>query len=150
MPLTVQEILDDKRDQGGRTHGLAPGAPVREAVATMIREDIGSVLVLEGGVLAGIITLRELLKGLASQGARLLDARADEVMEPEPGHRPSRGLRRQPARHDDGAPREPRAGPEGRAPRRHRLVPRHRPQRGQGCRLRNRLLKQYIKNWPQP
>ena len=70
MPLTVQEILDDKLGQGGRTHGIAPDAPVREAVATMIREDIGSVLVLEGDALAGIITLRELLRGLESQGAR--------------------------------------------------------------------------------
>ena len=49
MPLTVQEILDDKDGHGGRTHGVAPGSPVREAVATMVREDIGSVMVLDGG-----------------------------------------------------------------------------------------------------
>ena len=33
MPMTVQEILDDKVGQGGRTVGVAPSAPVRVRVS---------------------------------------------------------------------------------------------------------------------
>jgi CBS domain-containing protein len=84
MPLTVQEILDDKAPRGGQLHALAPGSPVREAVALMVREDIGSVVVLEGGELAGLVTLRELVKGLDSLGERLLDSPVRELMDAKP------------------------------------------------------------------
>jgi len=148
MPLTVQEILDDKLGQGGRTHGIASGAPVREAVATMIREDIGSVLVLEGGELAGIITLRELLKGLDSQGARLLDARAAEVMDPNPAivhpEDSADSLRAMMTeRHVSHAP----VLKDGRLVG---IVSFHDIARSavKDVAFENRLLKQYIKNWP--
>jgi len=48
----------------------------------MIREDIGSVVVLDGAKLAGILTLREILKGLDALGAGLLDAPVSTVMTP--------------------------------------------------------------------
>jgi CBS domain-containing protein len=84
MPLTVQEILDDKAPAGARLHSVAPGSPVREAVALMVREDIGSVVVLEDGELAGLLTLRELVKGLDSLGGRLLEAPVRDVMDARP------------------------------------------------------------------
>ena len=84
MPLTVQEILDDKAPKGARVHAVAPGAPVREAVALMVREDIGSVLVMEGAELAGLVTLREIVRGLDSLGGRLLETPVREVMNAKP------------------------------------------------------------------
>jgi CBS domain-containing protein len=83
-PMTVQEILDDKPVTGRQLFALAPGSPVSEAVAMMVRESISSVLILEGAKLAGILTLRELLYGLEKFGPKLLDARAGEVMNAAP------------------------------------------------------------------
>ncbi len=84
MPMTVQEILDDKVRKGGHTHAVSPDSPVREAVATMVREDIGSVVVRDGGTLVGMLTLREVVQGLDSLGGRLLEARVGDVMNPKP------------------------------------------------------------------
>jgi CBS domain-containing protein len=82
--LDVQELLDDKAEKGSALHSVAPGASVREAVRLMVSSDISSALVMEGGRMAGLITLRELLRGLDMMGERLLDARAEEVMVREP------------------------------------------------------------------
>lgn len=148
MPLTVQEILDDKLGQGGRTHGVAPDARVREAVATMVREDIGSVVVLEGGRLAGIITLRELLKGLETLGPRLLEAAAREVMNPEPAvvhpEDSADGLR---ATMTDRHVSHAAVVKDGRLVG---IVSFHDIARSavKDVAFENRLLKQYIKNWP--
>jgi len=148
MPLTVQEILDDKTGQGRRTHGVVPESPVREAVATMIREDIGSVVVLDAGALVGIITLRELLKGLDSLGPRLLDATAREVMNPSPAvvhpEDSADGLRAMMTeRHVSHAP----VVKEGRLVG---IISFHDIARSavKDVAFENRLLKQYIKNWP--
>jgi len=149
MPLTVQEILDDKVGQGGRTVSLAPGAPVGEVVATMVRENIGSVVIMEDGTLAGLLTLREVVQGLASRGAALLDTPAREVMNAAP-------VIVQPADSADGL----------RAMMTERHVS-HAVVMGAGelagiisfhdiarsavkdVAFENKLLKQYIKNWPQ-
>jgi CBS domain-containing protein len=82
--LDVQELLDDKAAKGSALHSVAPGASVREAVRLMVSSNISSALVMEGGRMAGLITLRELLRGLDMMGERLLDARAEEVMVREP------------------------------------------------------------------
>ena len=83
-PMTVQEILDDKPVTGRRMMTLTPASPVSEAVAMMVRENISSVLVLDGSKLAGILTLRELLYGLEKFGSKLLDARVGDVMNAAP------------------------------------------------------------------
>lgn len=149
MPLTVQEILDDKAGKGGRTHGVAPGAPVREAVAAMVREDIGSVVVLDGEALAGILTLRELLKGLDALGTRLLDTPVREVMNPSPAvvhpEDSADGLRAMMTeRHVSHAT----VLKDGRLVG---IVSFHDIARSavKDVAFENKLLKQYIKNWPQ-
>ena len=149
MPLTVQEILDDQAGKGGRTHGVAPGAPVREAVAAMVREDIGSVVVLDGEALAGILTLRELLKGLDALGTRLLDTPVREVMNPSPAvvhpEDSADGLRAMMTeRHVSHAT----VLKDGRLVG---IVSFHDIARSavKDVAFENKLLKQYIKNWPQ-
>ncbi len=84
MPLTVREILGDKRDPGGRIVEVAPDAPVREAVARMVARDISSIVVMQAGRMAGLFTLRELLRGLDRHGAALLDMPVGEVMNSDP------------------------------------------------------------------
>ena len=50
---------------------VAPGAPVREAIATMREHEVGCVVVTEGGKPAGIFTERDLLKRVFAAGAGL-------------------------------------------------------------------------------
>jgi CBS domain-containing protein len=150
MPLTVQEILDDKLGQGGRSIGLGPDAPVREAVATMVRENIGSVVIMENGNLAGLLTLREVVQGLASRGAALLDTAARDVMNASPvivqPADSADGLRSMMTdRHVSHAVVVGEGGLAG-------IISFHDIARSavKDVAFENKLLKQYIKNWPQP
>jgi CBS domain-containing protein len=149
MPMTVQEILDDKVDKGGITHGLSPEAPVRDAVALMVRQDIGSVVVMEGGSLVGLLTLREVVRGLESLGPRLLEAKLREVMNARPAivhpEDSADGLRstmtEQHVSHVPVMQGDKLVG----------IISFHDIARSaiKDVAFENRLLKQYIKNWPQ-
>ena len=148
MPLTVQEILDDKAPKGARIHAVAPGAPVREAVALMVREDIGSVLVMEGDELSGLVTLREIVRGLDSLGGRLLETPVREVMDAKPAAvRPEDSadtLRTTMTdRHVSHVPVVKEGALVG-------IVSFHDIARSaiKDVAFENKLLKQYIKNWP--
>jgi CBS domain-containing protein len=149
MPLTVQEILDDKAGKGSRSIGVAPGALVRDVVATMVRENIGSVVVMEGEALAGLLTLREVVHGLANRGAPLLEAPARELMDPspvivQPGDTAD-GLRAMMTeRHVSHAVVMAGGKVEG-------IISFYDIARSavKDVAFENKLLKQYIKNWPQ-
>jgi CBS domain-containing protein len=54
---------------------------VRDVVATLSREKIGVVVVSDDGVsVAGILSERDIVKGLAEHGAKLLDLTARDLM----------------------------------------------------------------------
>ena len=149
MPMTVQEILDDKAVKGGRTHSVSADAPVREAVAIMVRENIGSVVVMEGAALAGLITTREVVRSLDSLGARLLDAKISEVMDTNPAtvlpEDSADSLRAtMTERHITHVPVMKDGALVG-------IVSFHDIARSaiKDVAFENKLLKQYIKNWPQ-
>ena len=148
MPLTVQEILDDKAPNGARVHAVSPSAPVREAVALMVREDIGSVLVMEGESLAGLVTLREIVRGLDSLGSRLLETPVRDVMDAKPAAvRPedsADSLRTTMTdRHVSHVPVVKDDALVG-------IISFHDIARSaiKDVAFENKLLKQYIKNWP--
>ncbi len=148
MPLTVQEILDDKAPKGARVHAVSPSAPVREAVALMVREDIGSVLVMEGESLAGLVTLREIVRGLDSLGGRLLETPVRDVMDAKPAAvRPedsADSLRTTMTdRHVSHVPVVKDDALVG-------IISFHDIARSaiKDVAFENKLLKQYIKNWP--
>ena len=149
-PMTVREILDDKPVTGRRLMTLAPSSPLSEAVTMMVRENISSVLVLEGSKLAGILTLRELLYGLEKFGAKLLDARAGDVMNAAParvapGDSADRLRAIMTEKHVTHVPvleGEELVG----------VISFHDIARSavKEAAFENKLLKQYIKNWPAP
>jgi CBS domain-containing protein len=58
--FTVGELVH------ARTVTTGPDSPVAEAAAAMVREKVGSALVMQGPFLAGIITERDVLKAAAS------------------------------------------------------------------------------------
>lgn len=59
-PLTVGDLVH------ARMVSISPDSPVAEAAAAMVREKVGSALVMQGPFLAGILTERDVLKAAAS------------------------------------------------------------------------------------
>lgn len=55
-----------------------------DAVATMARENLGSLVVLDEGRMVGLLTFHEILGVLAAQGGSLSEARVGEAMVPDP------------------------------------------------------------------
>ena len=66
--MLVSEIL---RIKGNTLFTAAPGDAVHEAVRVMAQHDIGSLVVMERGRLAGMLTFREVLEALAKHGGSL-------------------------------------------------------------------------------
>ena len=81
--MIIRDILNLK---GSTIFSIAPNGRVADAVATMVLNDIGSLVVLEseGGQMKGMLTFREVLKGLDAQRGNLGDLPVREVMVNEP------------------------------------------------------------------
>jgi CBS domain-containing protein len=83
--MKVANVLQAK---GAALFTVAPDTRLSECVITMAEHDIGSVIVMEGAELAGIITFREVLQVLAQRQRELrtgptppvAELRADQVM----------------------------------------------------------------------
>ena len=72
----LAEILDEK---GSRVLEVDAEASVREAVRRMVDENVGSLLVMDGGEIAGIVTERDYLRRVTLQD-RTEDAPVREIM----------------------------------------------------------------------
>ena len=79
--MQVKEIL---RVKGNRLVSIEPANRATDAVATMARENLGSLVVLEQGRMVGMLTFHELLRALALHGGALGDMKVAEVMQRNP------------------------------------------------------------------
>ena len=79
--MQVKEIL---RVKGNRLISIEPSEAAVEAVNTMARENLGSLVVLDQGRMIGMLTFHELLRALAKRGGALGDLRVSDIMEREP------------------------------------------------------------------
>jgi len=77
-------IRDVLKMKGGAIFSIAPEGRVADAVSLMVKNDIGSLVVLEGTNMAGMVTFREVLKALDAQGGNLADLRVKNVMVRDP------------------------------------------------------------------
>ena len=76
--MQVSQILKTK---GNAVTSVPPEMTLAEVIDTLARGRIGAVLVMKGGSeVAGILSERDVVRGLAEHGARLLDMRASELM----------------------------------------------------------------------
>ena len=62
---------------------IGPEATVFDAIKLMADKNIGSLLVMSGGKLAGMFTERDYTRKVALQGKSSRDARVSEIMSPE-------------------------------------------------------------------
>ncbi|MCX7946222.1 MAG: CBS domain-containing protein [Hydrogenophilus sp.] len=75
--VRVREILAVK---GNALFTVPPQARLREAVATMVSEDIGSLVVVRRGEVVGLLTFREVLRAVAEGGAAWEGIAVERVM----------------------------------------------------------------------
>ncbi len=75
--MIIRDIIKMK---GSTIFSIAPGGPVSEALSVMVKNDIGSLVVLDGGKLAGMLTFREVLKALEARKGDLAGLRVADVM----------------------------------------------------------------------
>ena len=79
--MRVSEIL---RIKGHTLFTTAPGGPALDAVKAMAQHDIGSLVVMDRGRLAGMLTFREVLDALARRDGALGAVTVAEIYEREP------------------------------------------------------------------
>ena len=79
--MQVKEIL---RVKGNRLLSIEPSGRAVDAVKTMSDQNLGSLVVLEQGRMAGMLTFHELLGALAKRGGALGDVKVGEIMVKDP------------------------------------------------------------------
>jgi CBS domain-containing protein len=76
--VTARKLLDEK---GSRVLSVAPNTRVREAAQLLREHRIGAVPALDAqGRIAGMVSERDIVRGLADHGARILDDTVDTIM----------------------------------------------------------------------
>ena len=79
--MQVKEIL---RVKGSRLYSIEPSGRAVEAVKTMAEQNLGSLVVLDQGRMAGVITFHELLQALAKRSGALGDLKVSDIMVSDP------------------------------------------------------------------
>lgn len=75
--MIVRDIIKMK---GSTVFSTGPGGPVSEAVNLMVKHDIGSLVVLQGDKLAGMLTFREVMKALETHKGNLSGLKVADIM----------------------------------------------------------------------
>ena len=79
--MKVSDIL---RVKGGTLFTVTPEDPLHEAVNTMSERDIGSLVVMDHGEFAGMLTFREVMLAVVKNGGSLGTTRVRSVMDNQP------------------------------------------------------------------
>ena len=76
--VTIRQLLDQK---GGKICSIHPDATVFDAVATMAENDIGSLIVMDGEALIGLITERHYARNVVLKGKTSPATTVQEIMD---------------------------------------------------------------------
>ncbi|MFJ1302461.1 CBS domain-containing protein [Pseudomonadota bacterium AL_CKDN230030165-1A_HGKHYDSX7] len=79
--LKVSEIL---RVKGDTLYTASPDTPVSVAVRTMSEQDIGSLVIMESGMLAGMLTFREIIRCVHAGNGQLGETTIRAIMDDAP------------------------------------------------------------------
>ena len=79
--MKVSDIL---RVKGSTLFTVQPEQPLAEAAQTMSEHDIGSLVVVEGGAVVGVLTFREVIHDVVKNGGSVGSLSVREAMEPNP------------------------------------------------------------------
>jgi CBS domain-containing protein len=79
--MQTKEIL---RIKGNVLYTGSPDALLTDALATMVKHDVGSLVVAEGGKLVGMLTFRELLKAIDANKGSIHGLKVGDLMVRDP------------------------------------------------------------------
>ena len=79
--MLIRDILNLK---GGTIHSIESSGTLAAAVEVMVRHDIGSLVVTDGGKMTGMLTFREVLQALQRGNATLAGLTVRDVMVADP------------------------------------------------------------------
>lgn len=79
--MQVREII---RLKGGTLYTTTPQQSLTVAADTMAEFDVGSLVVMEGGKMVGMLTFREVMQALRAHGSRLDGLAVGDVMVADP------------------------------------------------------------------
>ncbi|MEY2893891.1 MAG: hypothetical protein RJA98_3799 [Pseudomonadota bacterium] len=79
--MKVSDIL---RVKGGTLFTVSPDHPLADALTTMAERDIGSLVVMAQGQVAGMLTFREVIQAVVKNGGQVGDSTVHSVMDSEP------------------------------------------------------------------
>ncbi len=79
--MIIRDILNLK---GSAIFSITPEGRLADAVSIMVKNDIGSLVVMVDGAMIGMLTFREVLKGLDAQRGNLGDLPVRDVMVKDP------------------------------------------------------------------
>jgi CBS domain-containing protein len=79
--MKVSDIL---RVKGGTLFTVAPDEPLSSALNVMSQHDIGSLVVMDHGTLAGMLTFREVLDALTKHGGALGALKVSDIYARDP------------------------------------------------------------------
>ena len=81
---TTMKVSDILRVKGGTLFTVAPDEPLSSALNVMSQQDIGSLVVMAGGELVGMLTFREVIQAVVNNGGTLGNTRVRDVMDTAP------------------------------------------------------------------
>src|SRR3974390_1134844 len=76
--MTIRHLLERK---GGCVWAIGPNTTVRDAIAEMAEKNVGSLLVMDGGILVGIITERHYARNVVLKGKTSVTTPVKDIME---------------------------------------------------------------------
>ncbi len=79
--LKVSEVL---RVKGNTLYTATPDMPIIQALGTMSEQDIGSLVVMDHGQLAGMLTFREIIRHLHSKNGNTGENTIRSIMDDAP------------------------------------------------------------------
>jgi len=79
--MKVSDIL---RVKGNTLYTVGPDEPLSRAIEVMAEKDIGSLVVIERGALAGMLTFREVIGCTVKHAGVLSDVKVREAMDQQP------------------------------------------------------------------
>ena len=76
--MKVSDIL---RVKGGTLYVVKPDDSLAQAMATMAEKDMGSLVVVEGGAVVGMLTFREVIKDVVKHNGQVAQVTVRDAME---------------------------------------------------------------------
>lgn len=78
--MRISDILRSKSGNGASVVSIAPDATVAELVAQLAEHGIGALIVTEGAEVVGIVSERDVVRRLSTDGGAVLEAQVRSLM----------------------------------------------------------------------